>query len=393
MSRLLQRRARGFSLIELMVSVLIGMLALLFATRLITSGERNKQAALGGSDAMQNGMLAMFSISNDANQAGFGLNDPIVTGCDTLLTDSGGFALAPASRGAATVHPMAAAVIEPGGANPDRITLYAGGSFGGTATLRLTADYSGGTEIDVDRKPYGFAQGDVILVAPETLGGSCALAQISSDPTTLAGPPEKQYIMITGGSDYRFNGGSLGASFKGGAARLFDLGPMASLGFHSWSVADGVLRLSGTSMQDAAAGAAVADNIVSIKAQYGFDTRGGAAFQPGSGVQVSRWSASMIDADGDSVAGSAGDYQRIAALRLAVVARSKAPERADASTGTCTTTASQPTVFSSAQPAGVAAVPVTVNVAVSGDPVDWHCYRYRVFETIVPLRNMSWRPT
>jgi type IV pilus assembly protein PilW len=40
----------------------------------------------------------------------------------------------------------------------------------------------------------------------------------------------------------------------------------------------------------------------------------------------------------------------------------------------------------------VAAVPVTVNVAVTGDPVDWHCYRYRVFETIVPFRNASWRP-
>jgi type IV pilus assembly protein PilW len=146
-------------------------------------------------------------------------------------------------------------------------------------------------------------------------------------------------------------------------------------------------------MQDAAAGAVVADNIVSIKAQYGFDTRAGAAFQPTSGLQVSQWSASMIDADGDGVAGSAGDYQRVAALRLAVVARSKAPERADASTGTCTATANQPTVFSSAQPAGVAAVPVTINVAVTGDPVDWHCYRYRVFETIVPLRNMSWRPT
>jgi Tfp pilus assembly protein PilW len=68
-------RLRGFSLVELMVSVVIGMLALMFATRLITGAEQNKQSALGGSDSMQNRMLALFSISGDAAQAGFGLND------------------------------------------------------------------------------------------------------------------------------------------------------------------------------------------------------------------------------------------------------------------------------------------------------------------------------
>jgi type IV pilus assembly protein PilW len=31
-------------------------------------------------------------------------------------------------------------------------------------------------------------------------------------------------------------------------------------------------------------------------------------------------------------------------------------------------------------------------VAVAGDPIDWKCYRYRVFETIVSLRNAEWRP-
>uniref|UniRef100_UPI0028B1148F PilW family protein n=1 Tax=Massilia oculi TaxID=945844 RepID=UPI0028B1148F len=77
-----QRRARGFSLVELMVSVVIGLLAILFATRIMTDGERNKDAAMGGSDSMQNGMLAMFQISADAEQAGFGLNDPLVTGCN-----------------------------------------------------------------------------------------------------------------------------------------------------------------------------------------------------------------------------------------------------------------------------------------------------------------------
>ncbi len=138
-------RAAGFSLVELLVSVLVGLLALVFATRLITGAEQNKASALGGSDAMQNGMLAMFSISGDAQQAGFGLNDPILIGCNTRFTDTGGYALASAPRGAsATVRPLAPVVIESGGAGPDRISLYSGSSMSGTGTLRVTSDYIGG---------------------------------------------------------------------------------------------------------------------------------------------------------------------------------------------------------------------------------------------------------
>ena len=43
-------------------------------------------------------------------------------------------------------------------------------------------------------------------------------------------------------------------------------------------------------------------------------------------------------------------------------------------------------------PAGVAAVPVTVALDVANDPISWTCYRYRAFETIVPIRNSGWRP-
>ncbi|QOY92885.1 PilW family protein [Massilia sp. UMI-21] len=393
MSKLARRASGGFSLVELMVSVVIGLLAVLFATRLMTDAERNKEAALGGSDSMQNGMLAMFSISGDAEHAGFGLNDPLIVGCDTVMTDSEGYQLAPAARGGANVRPLAAVVIEPGGAASDRVSLYAGSSLSGTGTLRITSNYIGGTRIDVDRVPYGFARGDVILVAPEQQGGRCSLAQISSDPGSLAPPPSQQYVMIAGAGK-RFNSGGLGAQYTGGASRVFNLGPDAGLAFRTWSVEDGFLRLRSTDLAGAgAASQPVAENIVSLKAQYGFDTRAGAQFAPEQGLQLSEWSSSMIDADGDGVAGSAGDYQRIAALRIAVVARARNPERPDPGTGECSASTELPTVFASQDARDGAAVPVEVEVAVAGDPVDWRCYRYRVFETIVPLRNAGWRPS
>eukprot|EP01114_Cavostelium_apophysatum_P024021 TRINITY_DN9259_c0_g1_i1.p1 TRINITY_DN9259_c0_g1~~TRINITY_DN9259_c0_g1_i1.p1 ORF type:complete len:401 (+),score=100.50 TRINITY_DN9259_c0_g1_i1:1761-2963(+) len=387
-------RSAGFSLVELMISVVIGLLAVLFATRLMTDAERNKQAALGGSDSMQNGMLAMFSISADAEHAGFGLNDPLIVGCDTVMADSDGYRMAPATRDGAAVRPLAAAIIEPGGDDaPDRVSLYAGSSFSGTGTLRITSDYIGGTRIDVDRVPYGFSQGDVILVAPEDLGGRCALAQISSDPRGLLPPPSQQFVMIAGAGN-RYNSGSLGAQFTGGVARLYNLGPGASLSFRTWSVEGGFLRLRATDLAGSGeTSQAVADNIVSLKAQYGFDTRVGEPFKPEEGMRVGAWSNTMIDADGDGVVGGAGDYQRISALRIAVVARARNPERPDAATGECTATTARPTVFGSQDADDSDAEAVEVKVEVDGDPVGWRCYRYRVFDTIVPLRNAGWRPT
>jgi type IV pilus assembly protein PilW len=386
------RRAGGFSVVELMVSVVVGMLALMFATRLIVGAEQNKQASLGGSDSMQNGMLAMFSISGDAAQAGYGLNDPIITGCNTVFSDTDGFALATAMRDTTVVRPLAAAIIESNGVNPDRLSLYSGSSMSGTGTVRVTSNYANGTQVDVDRRPYGFARDDVIVVAPETAGGDCALAQLSADPGTLAAPPAQQSIFIASGEGRRFNSGALGVQFSAGQARLFNLGNVKKLAFHTWSVSDGFLQLRSTDLAGSSTTpSTVIDNVVSIKAQYGLDTRLGMNFTPQDGMQIGLWSASMTDADSDGVVGGAGDYQRIAALRIAVVARSKNPEKPNTD-GSCSTTSAKPVVFDSVEPQGVAKVPITVEVGVTGDPADWTCYRYRVFETIVPLRNAGWRP-
>jgi type IV pilus assembly protein PilW len=386
------RRARGFSMVELMVSVVIAMLALAFALRTVATSEKSRETQLGGSDSMQNGMVALFSISSDAGEAGFGLNDSILSGCDTQFTDNSGFGMAPGAQGATPTKPLAPVVIESNGSAPDRITFYSGSSGAGTATLRLTASYAGGTRISVDRVPYGFSQRDVIVVAPELVGARCALAQVSSNPRDLLPPPGPQYVDVAPGSAYRFNTGNLGVSFTGGAARLFNLGRPEDLSFHTWSVADGFLKLRAIDLQGASRDAqTVTDNIVSIKAQYGFDTRTGSSFIPQSGISVMRWSSAMIDADGNGTIGNGVDYQHIAAVRLAVVARSRAVERVAAG-ATCTSTPARPQVFTTQVPQSVTAVPVSVDVAVAGDPNDWHCYRYRVFDTVVNLRNAGWRP-
>ena len=394
----------GFSIVELMVSIVIGMLAITFATRLVIGGEKAKDAAVGGSDAMQNGMLALYSLSNDAADAGWGLNDPMLAGCNTEFSDSRGFRMAVAQRGGLDITPLAPVVIESRGAAPDLVTFYSGTSQTGIGSVKLAANYAPGeSSIAVDsRNPYDFNVGDVLVVAPLAAAGArCTLMQMSG---AGSGASSNRLTMATGGQ-FRFNPqAGLGLPYEVNLAYLYNLGSADRLHFHTWSVRAGVLLLRATDMPGSKAdGASVSDNIVSLKAQYGFDNRTVPNYNPNTpgnsswgettatGMRIGTWSATMIDADGDGLVGGAGDYQRVGAVRLAVVARSKTTERPGAN-GACTATTVLPTVFAQAAPASVAAAPIQVDVAVTGDPVDWKCYRYRVFETIVPIRNAQWRP-
>lgn len=381
---------RGFSMAELLVSVLIGMLALVFVMRTTISFETNRRSTIGGSDSMQNGVIALFSMENDAAQSGWGLNDALLMGCPALFYDSQNYANANVAGGVAlTLAPVAVVF---GGANPDQISFYSGTSESGTGSVGISAvAAAGSTVLNIDQVPWGFRAGDVLAIAPTTVGGNCAIAQVSA----VVQAPTQIQIANDGTLTTRFNqaGGLLTGPFGIAQAKVFNLGQGNSLAFHTWDVNNGVLRLRSTDLNVSSnAPVSAVSGIVSIKALYGFDTRTGAAFTPDSGMNIGQWSAGMIDADADGVVGGPGDFQHLSAIRLAVVARSREAEKPDA-TGTCpSTTAVLPTVFASQQPAGIATVPIQVNVAVTGDTVDWTCYRYRTFETIVPLRNSGWKP-
>jgi type IV pilus assembly protein PilW len=387
-----RRASGGFSLIELMISVVIGLIALGVATRLVVSSETNKQAAMGGSDSMQNGVLALFSVERELNQAGWGLNDPMINGCDTNFYDGatgGGYALLDAPRGGATVRPLAAVVIKNVVDGSDLLSINAGSSFSNAGSIGLGKPYASGSQLVVDRLAYGFngtatvpAGGDVIVVAPEAASTQkCSVAMVSSSV-----PGADNSLMIAAGGANRFNSGSLSYGYSAPGTRIFNLGPAANLAFHTWSVGSGgFLTLRATNLPGTqSSGQAVTDNIVGLKAQYGLDNRAGAAFTPELGMNVGLWSSTMTDADSDGTAGSAGDYTRIAAVRVAVLARARNPEKPNLTTGQCTATTTVPTAFGGA---------VAMPVSVTGDAIPWQCYRYRVFETIVPIRNSGWRPT
>lgn len=64
---------KGFSLIELMVSLLIGMITVVVIMQVMAFSEGQKRTTTTGSDAQVNGNLALFTIEREAKNAGWGM--------------------------------------------------------------------------------------------------------------------------------------------------------------------------------------------------------------------------------------------------------------------------------------------------------------------------------
>jgi type IV pilus assembly protein PilW len=115
-------------------------------------------------------------------------------------------------------------------------------------------------------------------------------------------------------------------------------------------------------------------DIVALQAQYGV--------APAGSQDVNAW-VSATAATGWNTLDS-GKVKRIKAIRLAVVARSSKREGTNVTfpckdgTGTVVN-ANGPCVWSDSEPV----------VNLSADP-NWQKYRYRIYQTIIPLRNIIW---
>jgi hypothetical protein len=63
----------GFSLIDIMVGMVIALLGIIIIFQVFSTSESTKRTTTSGSDALQNGALAMFTLENSLKQAGYGM--------------------------------------------------------------------------------------------------------------------------------------------------------------------------------------------------------------------------------------------------------------------------------------------------------------------------------
>jgi type IV pilus assembly protein PilW len=377
-------RALGFSLVEIMVAALIGLIGSIVIFQVFAVSENQKRTTTGGADAAQSGLLALYSIEREARMAGFGINYLQLLGCNVLAYDAG-----PPVRDPIPAFTLVAAEITDGAAGaPDTIKFVYGDSNLMVAPVRLNTASNAGSTVHRVNLPFGFSQNDLILVgrsgSPAT---SCTLQQVSNDP-----PSEVVKEEIKHEEGVRYNKDTIAGqpnypawsntSQDGGV--LYNLGPTPSVSIYSVPNDQATYfgrQLTHQNLLASADRTVVMDGIVQMQAQYGKDD---APALPASGDGI-------VDAFDNVTPATPDGWSRVLAIRVAILARSSEFDKSYCAANPSWTGGNF--VMRNADGTadnGAACVPGAV--PASAQPNNWRHYRYRVFETVVPLRNHIWFP-
>lgn len=352
------RRSLGFSLVEVMVAMLIGLIGTIVIFQTFAVSESQRRTTTGGGDAQQNGLLALAGIERDARLSGFGINYPNLYGCTTNLHDEG-----PPVRN--TTFTFAPARITDGASGaPDSLTFVYGSSNKLVAPAKLlvtTAVGAGSLRVD---NQFGFLVDDLVITGQ--VGINCSMFQTTAVATDTLTFGNGNYTNSSGGTSAARYNNATGATVAYTAwddttstgTRVFNIGATPMIG--TYAVSGGQLTFQNLATDSTAS--PIIDGIVQLQAQYGKDTDADSA--------VDTWNAT---APATSV-----DWSNVLAIRVAVVARSPLPEKPNPTTNLCDTTPVAPSWMGG-----------TIDLTADAD---WMCYRYRVFQTVIPLRNVLWAP-
>ena len=185
--RVLAAGQSGVTLIELMVGMVIGLLAILVISQVMLVSEGQKRTTTGGADAQVNGALSLYAIQRDIQVAGYGFtSSPSIIGCPISAQFNGaapaGFvgALAPVF-----ITPEAS---RPAGSVGDSIRMLASSKNTYSVPTRVIPPgiAVNGTTVPVTAS-MGFAQGDLALVAADDVQ-PCWVFQVTGAPTAMAVP-------------------------------------------------------------------------------------------------------------------------------------------------------------------------------------------------------------
>lgn len=344
--RPLRARQRGISLIELMVGLVIGLLAVLVIYQTFAVAEGVKRQTISAGDAQKSGLVAMYLLGAEIGNAGSGimLNQDDLATC----TDTGDVAT--------TMRPFSV-LIEPGADDdtPDGFVVnYSTSRAVVTPSVFMAKTNAGGNTFTV-QSPTGFKKGDMVVAM--TGAGPCERI----DVTNVTAPDANGNVILT------TSAGVVNEYLP--TMRVINIGPATSTQRVRYDVASNVVR----STDLVTAGATpqpLSSSVMNLKLQYGVDTDGD--------NNVDTWTAATGAYDPAAVLAFNGpDLRRIKAVRIGIIVRSDEFDR-DAP-------AFDWTLF---ECTAQEAVDYTCPAALTGTlPAN---YRYRVYETIVPLRNPMW---
>jgi len=349
----LRRSERGVGLMEIMISIVIGMLLVLVIYQVYEISESQKRTITAGSDAQQNASYSLFVLGRDISMAGNGIAST-----------------AAALDQCAILRPIPALIAKGATDNdPDTITVLYGGSSSLSTPVPFRAPATANQYIVSG--PVGFSPNDVIAaVQPGT--NTCTLSIVNG----VSGLPNPNGEATLAQTPFL---GSPATSYSAGSV-VVNLGQAASMGRVAYTVdtTGHVLRTQNLLPTAALLSPApVVNDVVNLKAQYGVDTNcdGVLTWMPPTGT----WSAASVQAlPATGCVPGVPSLRQIRAVRISIVTRSGQCEKQVVT------------------PGPLLMLDDTVSMALSNDPNDLNCddrhYRYKILETAVPLRNALWNP-
>ena len=343
------RRHCGAGIVEVMVGITIALFAVLVIYVVVATAAHLRRASQSAADAQQTALFALSRLSFDIANAGNGF----VAAAKALAT-------CPASADVAdTLRPVTVLIGDSGHDNaPDSIVVRYGvaPTIAGAATFAAAAPAGASFLV---QSPAGFAAGDHVIAVGRN--GVCAATDVTSATASSAGVIEIAHA-------------PLAESFPA-SSWLVNLGARNDAQVIRYDVQGDVLRT--TDVLNGDAPNPLASNIVNLKLQYGIDGNGDGT--------LDTWVAARPDPSGDwsaatLLAAPAEALGRIKAIRIGLIVRSDFLDRG-------INTAYRWTLFDC--PASDKSLcPGRLSGSIAATPEGG--YRYRTYETVVPLRNVVW---
>lgn len=346
------QRLSGFTIVELMVGLAIGLLLALVIVQVMSVVETQTRTTTGSAEAQTNGGIALFSIAREIQLAGYPLTATDNT--SPLECTSAGMV--------ATLTPLAITEgIAVAGTSPasDSVTIHYGSAPNGGIPHPIST--VAGNNVTLQSN-LGCVANDIAFVIN---GTSCGSATINSIP---AG--DQRVVVL----DNAVTAGAIAG------ANLACIGVWQTI---TYAVNNGNLERNGVP---------ILAGIINIQAQYGITAAA-------NSNQIIRWVNAKNIADWDTAVDGAStgvdwgtnitvqNRNRIKAIRLSIVARNDKIAPSSVSSACSSTTTALPTGICSWE--GNVTSPAPVIDLSPGNP-SWQQYRYRTFETIIPMRNVIW---
>ncbi len=358
------RAQLGFGLIEIMVGVVIGLIAVLVIFQVYSVAEGFKRNTTAAGEAQMNGLFSTFVLGLELGNGGAAM--AFAAKELALCRNTGNIGT--------TFRPIPVLITDGGGnANPDSFVVNYSMATKLASAVMFNADAAVGQTSYQVQSPGGFLVGDLIVgINPNLFPPDCAsskvtqvdppgdiVVNINGDPTTVA----NEKITHTGAA-IPFTGDG-----RPGLSTLFNMGPADRAQKIQYSVNNGVLYstplLDSNGAPAALPGNPLASNIVNMKVEYGIDSNLDPKrlldywVQGTTGTPKGDWDPATL------LAAPITTINQIKAVRIGIIVQSEQFDKNLAG-------------FTGGD---------YVNGASVSPPGNW---RFRKYETVIPLRNEIW---